>query len=136
MKQTIKLFLHLCLAIMLFSCSQPKEKKAKIHEWVTTTTNTDGSGSFLYYYILFGPSNSYYTYTSTVQMNSFTGVQWTETSTLPSITQSIPENSTIEEPLANLPDEIQVEMEASPGQTLEDEPADNDSESGDSDDGN
>jgi len=87
----MKQFLSLLAIAVLFltSCETGHKKKEKhVNASVYTTTvvnstpNTDDD--FIYWYIIMADNGGCYTYSSPTQVNSFTGVNWSYSSSMPS----------------------------------------------------
>lgn len=72
-----KLFLMLALLVTFASCNQ--HKQTKLHSYVTT--DDDG---ILYWYLLYGQNNTYYTYSSRIPVTDFIDVAWNASSSIPS----------------------------------------------------
>lgn len=87
----MKQFLSLLAIAVLFltSCETGHKKKGKhvnASVYVTTAANSTPSTTddFIYWYVIMGDNGGYYTYSSPTQVSSFTGVNWTYASSMPS----------------------------------------------------
>lgn len=108
----MKKLLLLLFFPLFFLCScDHQTKNAKVHCYKVANGN-----DFLYYYFIYSNISGGYYYSSPTYLTSLTGVTWQSASTLPEgAYQQIQENqeyATLEEPLSELPDEIEVEMES------------------------
>ena len=72
-----KLFLMLALLATFASCNQ--HKQIKLHSYITT--DDDG---ILYWYLLYGQNDMYYTYSSRIPVTDFIDVAWNTSSSIPS----------------------------------------------------
>lgn len=122
--------LFLLLLTAIFSCKDSPHKKAKIHSWVTH--DQSDPNILLYWYILYGNNGTYYTYSSPTAVTSFSGINWQTTNELPSAIANQPEAQTFEEPVNDLPNEIEIEASEIDNSSSETD-ASGSSESGSSD---
>lgn len=92
-----------------------KTKVVKVRAYKVLNTATAANDDFIYYYIMINNSNGstgYYSYESVTPVTNFTSVQWTPSSTLPQGITSSSSYQELDEPLSELPSEIEVDMEA------------------------
>lgn len=119
----------LLFILLIFCACNSNHRRAKIHAYKVANQLTATSGDFLYYYIIFGNNNTYYMYVASSPVIDFSNKTWTVTDEMPFEESEATVLQDIEEPMTDLPDEVDVEMsEVS-------EPADNSESSGESDSG-
>ena len=101
-----RIILIIAVFIFLFSCEyKHRERHCKVHCYQT------GSGDdLMYWYLLYGNNNTYYVYQSASPVTSFTGVSWSQQQSIPEQLSNVQEFEQINEPLSELPDEIDVDM--------------------------
>jgi uncharacterized membrane protein YgcG len=110
-----RILLIISIAFLLSGCDSYKEhRKCKIQQY---QTGSDASNDLLFWYLIMNHSNnSYYYYSSSVPVSNFSTVNWSQSTTLPTELNELQPISETEEPLTELPNEIEVEMEAEQGQ--------------------
>lgn len=107
----MKRLLIIIPVLLILSCESNKEqRKCKIQQY---QTGSDANNDLLYWYLLFNNhTNSYYYYSSSTPVSNFSTVNWEQSSSMPTQLNDLQPTSEIEEPLTELPNEIEVEMEA------------------------
>lgn len=103
----MKLLFLFSFLFFIFSCESFKHESrhCKIHFYQTGTGD-----DLVYWYILYGNNHSYYIYESSMQISDFSSISWSKGSTIPEQLDNIQEIGQIDEPLSQLPDEIEVDM--------------------------
>jgi len=125
----------MALVMVFTSCDTKKHqpKLAQVDVYRVPNTATADPNDWLYYYLIFNNhTNTYYYYTSPIEVTdfhsaNFSTTSWTTSSTFPSdLTNQTPIGQ-IDEPLSELPNEIEVDLDA-----VIEAPADYESEGGSS----
>lgn len=102
----MKYLLLLLLTFAFISCEYKQhERHCKIHCYQTGEGN-----DLLFWYLLYNNSGGYYVYQSNTQVTNFSNVSWQKETQMPEELVNVQETAQIEEPLSELPDEIEVEM--------------------------
>ena len=86
MKNKIKnLLLTVVGIVFLFTSCQSKRHsdKLKVKTAHVQKHNDNGDDFWMWWYILDGPNNTYYTYSSPTQVSSYSNITWAKSSTLP-----------------------------------------------------
>lgn len=120
----MKRLLIILPVLFILSCESYKEpRKCKIQQY---QTGSDTGNDLLYWYILFNNhTNSYYYYSSAAPVSNFSNVNWEQSNSMPSQLNDLQPVSEIEEPLTELPNEIEVEMEVATEATENSSPESN-----------
>lgn len=99
------------VSILLGGCELEKkthtEVRTKIHEY--KTRNSDGD--WIYWYVVFGNNNSYYSYNSLFPIYEFSTVPFSESPSIPSELNNVFEEKFEEIPTEVLPDQIEAEVQ-------------------------
>lgn len=114
------LFLLLIATTFLFSCdnTQRHRKSADVKVYKVANSSTVDNNDWIWYYMIFNQNGSYYYYSSPVYYTSIpSSATWASSTTTPinpeyvsTIDQSQP-IAEFNEPMTELPDEIEVEMD-------------------------
>lgn len=96
--------------LFILSCESYKEpRKCKIQQY---QTGSEVNNDLLFWYLLFNNhTNSYYYYSSPSPVSNFSTINWEQSNAVPSQLNDLQPIAEIEEPLTDLPDEIEVGME-------------------------
>ena len=121
---------HLLIFVIiaaLFSCND-KAQTAKVKCYKMPNTATVDNNDWIYYYILFGNNGNYYYYTSPNYYATMpSDAIWSSSATTPLPSETFNSINTeqpfaeMQEPMTELPNEIEVEMEAESSQGTESE---------------
>lgn len=104
-----KVLLFLVLLVGFTACNK-RSRMAKIKSYRVHNTATADPNDWLYYYVMTSGNNNYYYYTSTTPVTDFSTASWVTSTSLPSEIVNESPFSEISEPLSELPNEIEVEM--------------------------
>jgi hypothetical protein len=105
-KAFLIILIALVTALTLPSCHNKNKHKEDVYN-VQSYKVSQSDGTWLYYYVLLSDRGGYYYYSSTVQTNSFTGVQFTQSSTLPFDQSSAEQLPSIEVEPGGLPGTVE-----------------------------
>ena len=135
MKNLIKSIILIFLITIFVGCANSSHHHVKMHRYRTSVTNSDGSQSFIYWYVMMSMLNgspSYYYYSSSSPLTDYSNVSWTKSQTEPDMKETDEEN------VEQLPDEEINENDFSDEMQNEvsnsDEESDNSEASDDGDD--
>lgn len=130
------LFIFALLAIALVSC-ESGPSRVKVHSYKTDSEEAELAGEIaeeiFWYLIQVNDGSCYYT-TSSTQLTSFSGVNWTQSGQTPKELENQEETEELEVDMDEIDADIQEDIENEPD-SFEEAESESDSDSGDSDGG-
>lgn len=125
----MKIIISLFIVFSMLSCdtSNGHSQHCKIQQY---QTGSDATNDLLFWYLIMNnQTHTYYYYSSPTPITNFSSISWSQSNTMPTELDNMQPTAEIEEPLTELPNEIEVEMETNTeqGQTESTENSSNES---------